>query len=185
MDDNFHRSIAMLTKLSRHILVNWTSRVDCTSGSQVVYVGHTRLPYGQVPILLYNGEVTLQTQSGKVASVLLETHTHVFHENPQDLGPNQVVLCVCVCVKWCSLSLTVRWHHLTRITCKCSVSVCVCVCLCVYVFELFMWSRSSKISLSLSLSLSLPFSLSLQNLPLLFLLPLLFHHYHQQHTTNE
>lgn len=60
------------------------------SGSQAIYVGVTHLPYGQIPILLYNGEVTLQTQSGKVATVLLDTHSHVFHEMPQDLGPNQV-----------------------------------------------------------------------------------------------
>ena len=96
-------------------------------------MGESRLPYGQVPILLYNGEVTLQTQSGKLATVLLETHTHVFHETPQDLGPNQVnfplrvclcvfLVCICVCVGAC-VCLSV-----------CLSGVCVPgVCVCVYV----------------------------------------------------
>ena len=113
--------------------------VKCTPGSQVVYVGDSRLPYGQVPILLYNGEVTLQTQSGKVATVLLETHTHIFHETPQDLGPNQVtfphsvcvcVWCVCVCGGGCvCLSVSV-W---CVCVCVSSVYVCVGACVCLSV----------------------------------------------------
>ena len=103
--------------------------VKCTPGSQVVYVGESRLPYGQVPILLYNGEVTLQTQSGKLATVLLETHTHVFHETPQDLGPNQVTfpLRVCVCVSGMCVYVCV-WVRVS----VCLFVWCVCVCLCIH-----------------------------------------------------
>ncbi|KAK7098094.1 WD repeat-containing protein 19-like [Littorina saxatilis] len=71
---------------------------ETINGSQVAYVGFSRLPYGQVAVLLYNGEVTLQTQSGKVATTLLETHSHVFHETPQDLAPNQLQIAVDQCI---------------------------------------------------------------------------------------
>lgn len=59
-------------------------------GSQVLYVGATKLPYGQIPVLLYNGEVTLQTPSGKLATLLLATHAHVFNEIPTQLSPSDV-----------------------------------------------------------------------------------------------
>ena len=58
----------------------------------MTYLGKSHLPYGQDPILLYNGEVTLQNQSGKLLNILLESHSHIFHENPQDLGSSQVSL---------------------------------------------------------------------------------------------
>ena len=98
-------------------------------------MGESRLPYGQVPILLYNGEVTLQTQSGKLATVLLETHTHVFHETPQDLGPNQVTfpLRVCLCVSGVYMCVC-GCMCLSVCLFVCLVCVCpVCVCVCVYV----------------------------------------------------
>ena len=34
----------------------------------------TRVPLGQHPILLYSGEVSLQTQSGKLVKLTLATH---------------------------------------------------------------------------------------------------------------
>ena len=51
-------------------------------------VGETKLPYGQVPLLLHNGEVTLQTSSGKVVNLMLDTHAFV--ENAQNLSQEQV-----------------------------------------------------------------------------------------------
>ncbi|XP_076446829.1 WD repeat-containing protein 19-like isoform X2 [Babylonia areolata] len=71
---------------------------ESIKGSQVVYAGHSRLPYGQVPVLLYNGEVSLQTQNGRLSSVLLDTHTHIFNENPQDLAPAQLQTAVEQCI---------------------------------------------------------------------------------------
>ena len=41
-------------------------------------MGTSRLPYGQIPVLLHNGEITLQTQSGKLASIALDTHSYLF-----------------------------------------------------------------------------------------------------------
>ena len=61
----------------------------CSSGSKVEFVGVTKLPYGQVPLMVYYGDIVLQTSSGKVATVRLETHN--FHEKvPQDYPPEGV-----------------------------------------------------------------------------------------------
>ena len=51
-------------------------------------VGETKMPYGQLPIMLHNGEVTLQTSSGKISTLVLDTHN--FDDRPQDLNPEQV-----------------------------------------------------------------------------------------------
>ena len=48
------------------------------TGPRVDLVGVTKLPYGQIPVLLHNGEVTLQTQSGKLGSIALDTHAYLF-----------------------------------------------------------------------------------------------------------
>ncbi|GFR90645.1 WD repeat-containing protein 19-like [Elysia marginata] len=67
-------------------------------GSRVLFVGASKLPFGQVPVLLYNGEITLQTPGGKVTNLLLATHTHVFNENPTELGPNDLKIAIQQCV---------------------------------------------------------------------------------------
>ena len=59
-------------------------------GSQCVVAGTTKLPYGQIPLMLYNGEVTLQTQSGKISTLYLITHN--FSEKLQDLSQPEVGL---------------------------------------------------------------------------------------------
>ena len=48
------------------------------AGIRCDLVGTTRLPYGQVPVLLHNGEVTLQTQSGKLVTIALDSHSYLF-----------------------------------------------------------------------------------------------------------
>ncbi len=57
-------------------------------GAVVVLAGETKLPYGQIPIMLHNGEVTLQTSSGKVATLMLDTHN--FEDKLQDQSPEEV-----------------------------------------------------------------------------------------------
>lgn len=49
------------------------------SGPQVVLVGFTPLLYSQKPLLLYNGELTCQTASGKTSEVALSTHSFLKH----------------------------------------------------------------------------------------------------------
>ncbi|XP_015684513.1 WD repeat-containing protein 19-like, partial [Protobothrops mucrosquamatus] len=45
------------------------------SSSKVVLAGTTKVPYSHKPLLLYNGELTCQTHSGKTNNILLNTHT--------------------------------------------------------------------------------------------------------------
>ncbi|XP_047221085.1 WD repeat-containing protein 19 [Girardinichthys multiradiatus] len=44
-------------------------------GPQVVLVGSTALLYSQRPLLMYNGELTCQTTSGKTSEIVLSTHS--------------------------------------------------------------------------------------------------------------
>ena len=57
-------------------------------GAVVILAGESKLPYGQVPIMLHNGEITLQTSSGNVATLMLDTHN--FDEKLQDQSSEQV-----------------------------------------------------------------------------------------------
>ncbi|KAG7164498.1 WD repeat-containing protein 19-like [Homarus americanus] len=43
-------------------------------GHHVELIGTTKIPPSQVPLLLYNGEVTLQTASGRTAPLVLSSH---------------------------------------------------------------------------------------------------------------
>ncbi|XP_013417652.1 WD repeat-containing protein 19 [Lingula anatina] len=61
-------------------------------------VGVTKLPYGQVPMLLYNGEVTLQTQSGKTSNLVLDTHSFD-GRNLQEMPPADVKTALDQCIK--------------------------------------------------------------------------------------
>ena len=39
------------------------------TGPSCVFAGNSKLPYGQKPLMLYNGEVSCQTLSGKVLTL--------------------------------------------------------------------------------------------------------------------
>ena len=52
--------------------------------------GVTKLPFGQRPLMLYNGEVSCQTLTGKISIVRLNTHN--FHDD-QELSEEEVCLC--------------------------------------------------------------------------------------------
>ncbi|CAG2173153.1 unnamed protein product, partial [Oppiella nova] len=47
---------------------------DTIEGPTVEYVGKMKIPSGQYPLLLYNGVVVCQTQSGKTSNFVLSTH---------------------------------------------------------------------------------------------------------------
>ncbi|KAI8510995.1 WD repeat-containing protein 19 [Branchiostoma belcheri] len=59
-------------------------------GPAVSFAGTTKLPYGQLPILLYNGEVTCQTQGGRITSFMLDTHSFHNIERLQEQPPSEV-----------------------------------------------------------------------------------------------
>jgi len=43
-------------------------------GPQCILAGSTKLPYAQKPLMLYGGEITCQTQSGKVRRMYYDIH---------------------------------------------------------------------------------------------------------------
>jgi len=64
--------------------------MDNVGGATVSHLGMTKVPLGQHPILLYNGEVSLQTQSGKLVKVTLSTHD--ISHNIGDFKPDELKL---------------------------------------------------------------------------------------------
>lgn len=46
-----------------------------TSGPMCEMAGVTMLPFGHCPLMLYNGEVSCQTLSGKISIMRLNTHS--------------------------------------------------------------------------------------------------------------
>ncbi|XP_072190356.1 WD repeat-containing protein 19 isoform X2 [Excalfactoria chinensis] len=61
---------------------------DAIQGSKIILAGATEVPFSQKPLLLYNGELTCQTQSGKTNSIYLSTHS--FLGDLKDFGPNEL-----------------------------------------------------------------------------------------------
>lgn len=57
-------------------------------GSKVILAGGTKVPFSHKPLLLYNGELTCQTQSGKVNNIFLGTHG--FLGSLKDVAPNEL-----------------------------------------------------------------------------------------------
>ncbi|XP_014404154.1 PREDICTED: WD repeat-containing protein 19 [Myotis brandtii] len=57
-------------------------------GSKVILADGTKIPFSHKPLLLYNGELTCQTQSGQINNVYLDTHS--FLNNLKDVGPNEL-----------------------------------------------------------------------------------------------
>ncbi|CAJ0963746.1 unnamed protein product [Ranitomeya imitator] len=61
---------------------------DTIQGSRVILAGGTKLPYGHKPVLLHNGELTCQTQSGMLNNIFLGTHS--FLNNTKDEEPKEL-----------------------------------------------------------------------------------------------
>ncbi|XP_054993579.1 WD repeat-containing protein 19 isoform X2 [Sorex araneus] len=61
---------------------------DTIQGAKVVLVGSTKVPFLNKPLLLYNGELTCQTQSGKINNLYLSTHS--FLDNVEDVKPEEL-----------------------------------------------------------------------------------------------
>ncbi|XP_027691770.1 WD repeat-containing protein 19 isoform X2 [Vombatus ursinus] len=61
---------------------------DTIQGSKVILAGGTKVPFSQKPLLLYNGELTCQTQSGKTNNIYLNTHN--FLGSLKDPEPNEL-----------------------------------------------------------------------------------------------
>jgi len=49
--------------------------IDVCLGSEIRYVGITKLPERQIPLFLSHGDLTLETSTGKLNTIILSTHT--------------------------------------------------------------------------------------------------------------
>ncbi|XP_009986926.1 PREDICTED: WD repeat-containing protein 19-like, partial [Tauraco erythrolophus] len=61
---------------------------DAIQGSKIILAGGMEVPFSHKPLLLYNGELTCQTQNGKTNNIYLSTHS--FLGNLKDFGRNQL-----------------------------------------------------------------------------------------------
>ncbi|KAB1282884.1 WD repeat-containing protein 19 [Camelus dromedarius] len=61
---------------------------DTIQGSKVILAGGTKVPFSHKPLLLYNGELTCQTQSGKINNIYLSSHRFLY--SLKDAGPNEL-----------------------------------------------------------------------------------------------
>jgi len=62
---------------------------DTIDGPSVEFVGKTKIPSSQFPLLLYNGVIVTQTQSGKASNFVLSTHDFAEKMNQRDLLKNE------------------------------------------------------------------------------------------------
>ncbi|XP_046853283.1 WD repeat-containing protein 19-like [Xenia sp. Carnegie-2017] len=65
---------------------------ETLQGPRCRLVDTTKLPYAHYPLVLYNGELTCQTQSGKTLNIRLRSHS--FLDKPQDV-PVEELLASC------------------------------------------------------------------------------------------
>ena len=63
------------------------------TGPHVSYVGTTRLPFSQLPLLLHNGCLTLQSANGKSNFLYLQTHSFLGDTKDED-AVSILILCL-------------------------------------------------------------------------------------------
>ncbi|MCI4395062.1 hypothetical protein PGIGA_G00175990 [Pangasianodon gigas] len=73
--ENWVNDKAIFVAFDEDKVYTYAFHKDTIQGSKVILVGATKLPFSHKPLLLYNGELTCQTQSGKTSSILLSTHS--------------------------------------------------------------------------------------------------------------
>ena len=93
-------------------------------------VGLTKLMFGLRPLMLYNGEVSCQTLTGKINIMRLTTHNF---QDDQDLSEDEVYTCIGIynyefsfvhaCVHFCM-------HTYVRVY----QNIFLCIHTCLYVF---------------------------------------------------
>ena len=83
-------------------------------GPIVEYVGESKLPYGMVPIMLYNGEITLQTQSGRIQTQILDTHTALYTESLEDMTVEEVKR-LCLSIHFQFTAFSYPWYYVLTI----------------------------------------------------------------------
>uniref|UniRef100_A0A1A7WGZ7 WD repeat-containing protein 19 n=1 Tax=Iconisemion striatum TaxID=60296 RepID=A0A1A7WGZ7_9TELE len=82
--DNWHADRGVFVAFDDDKVSTYALHKTTIYGPQVVLVGCTTLPFSQRPLLLYNGELTCQTTSGKTSEVSLSTHEFLKHSADSD-----------------------------------------------------------------------------------------------------
>lgn len=123
----------------------------CLSGPQVVLVGSTALLFSQKPLLLYNGELTCQTASGKTNNVPLSTHSFLKRSTDTLSAPqlSQQLSQAIMLKRWDGLltwTQSLHQHH----------RWCTCVCL-LYLYCYWLQNACSGLNCLLFLT---PYSVS-------------------------
>lgn len=72
--DNWHADRGVFVAYDDDKVYTYALHKTTVYGPRVVLVGSTQLLFSQKPLLLYNGELTCQTASGKTSEVSLSTH---------------------------------------------------------------------------------------------------------------
>ncbi|XP_019956067.1 WD repeat-containing protein 19 isoform X1 [Paralichthys olivaceus] len=73
--DNWHADRGMFVAYDNDKVYTYALHKTTIYGPRVVLVGSTTLLFSQRPLLLYNGDLTCQTASGKTSEVALSTHS--------------------------------------------------------------------------------------------------------------
>lgn len=71
-----------------HTIFTYFYNKDSINGTSITKVGTTKLPVKQIPLLLNNGELQLETPNGKITQLALATHhvpNSVMNNNTKDL----------------------------------------------------------------------------------------------------
>uniref|UniRef100_A0A4W6BS64 WD repeat domain 19 n=1 Tax=Lates calcarifer TaxID=8187 RepID=A0A4W6BS64_LATCA len=77
--DNWHADRGVFVAYDNDKVYTYALHKTTIYGPRVVLVGNTALLFSQKPLLLYNGELTCQTASGKTSEVALSTHSFLKH----------------------------------------------------------------------------------------------------------
>ena len=70
------------------VLTTFILDMDSVAGPTVSQLGGTKIPQGQHPVLLFNCELSLQTQSGKMVKLVLSTYD--IPNNVGDFKPDEM-----------------------------------------------------------------------------------------------
>ncbi|XP_041788987.1 WD repeat-containing protein 19 [Chelmon rostratus] len=77
--DNWHADRGVFVAYDDDKVYTYALHKTTIYGPRVVLVGSTALLFSHKPLLLYNGELTCQTASGKTSEVALSTHSFLKH----------------------------------------------------------------------------------------------------------
>ncbi|XP_034043414.1 WD repeat-containing protein 19 isoform X2 [Thalassophryne amazonica] len=89
--DHWHADRGVFVSFDDDKVYTYALHKTTIYGPRVVLVGSTALPFAQKPLLLYNGELTCQTASGKTSDVALSTHSFLSHSSSMPSDTSQDV----------------------------------------------------------------------------------------------